>query len=136
MTAEESRKELALYRLKQADESLEEARFLEEGGKSLRSVANRIYYSMFYAILALLVFEKYASSKHSGVISYFNSRFVKDGIFDEEDGRAVNRAFELRQRGDYREYVEISEKQVELLLSKASVFVEKVKKYLEANRLI
>jgi hypothetical protein len=47
LTAEEKRYELARYRLEQAEESLEEARFLLSGNKSLRSVINRIYYAMF-----------------------------------------------------------------------------------------
>ena len=69
---------------------------------------NRAYYGMFYAVLALLIFEPYASSKHSGILGYFNRRFVKTGIFPEELGRVINKAFELRQRGDYRELEELS----------------------------
>jgi len=43
MIADEKKKLLALHRLLQATESLEEARYLFDGGKSPRSVANRIY---------------------------------------------------------------------------------------------
>ena len=63
MTTDEKRKVLARYQLQQADESLEEARYLLAGEKSLRSVANRAYYGMFYAVLALLIYEPYTSSK-------------------------------------------------------------------------
>ncbi len=87
MTAGESQIELARYRLKQAEESIDEAAFLLQGKKSPRAVINRAYYAMFYAVLALLIFEPYASSKHSGVLGYFNRRFVKPGIFPEELGR-------------------------------------------------
>jgi len=55
MSSDEKRKALADYRLRQAKESLEEARYLLSGEKSLRSVANRIYYGMFYAVLVLIV---------------------------------------------------------------------------------
>lgn len=48
---------------------------------------------MFYSILALLIFEPYASSKHSGVLAYFNRRFIEDGILPKELGEAVNIAF-------------------------------------------
>jgi len=64
MTTEDKKRTLISYRMTQAKESLDEARYLLEGDKSLRSVANRIYYSMFYAVLALLVNEPYSSSKH------------------------------------------------------------------------
>ena len=68
MTNYEKKRQLASNRLEQADESLDEARFLFDGGKSPRAIINRAYYAMFYAILALLIYEEYGSSKHSGVI--------------------------------------------------------------------
>lgn len=133
MSVDEKKKLLALHRLQQAEESLQEAQYLLAGGKSLRSVVNRIYYGMFYAVLALLVYEPYASSKHSGVLAYFNKRFVKEGFFPTSLGRSLNRAFELRQRGDYREYFELAKEQVEPLMAEAAQFIESVRKYLEEN---
>ena len=70
---------------------------------------------------------------YCGVLAYFNKRFIKEGILPEELGRSVNRAFELRQRGDYRQYIELTYGQVEPFIEKASVFVQKVKEYLERN---
>ena len=133
MSTDEKRKTLARYRLQQAEESLEEARYLFAGGKSLRSVANRIYYGMFYAVLALLIFEPYTSSKHTGVLAYFNKRFVKGGIFPEPMGRTLHRAYDLRQRGDYREYFDISREQVEPLLDGAMRFVAFAENHVEYN---
>jgi uncharacterized protein len=133
MITDEKKKLLALHRLQQATESLEEARYLFDGGKSLRSVANRVYYGMFYAVLALLIYEPYTSSKHSGVLGYFNKRFVKGGVFSESMGRSLNEAFELRQRSDYREYFELTRDQVEPLLEKAARFVASIRTYLDEN---
>ena len=45
MITDEKKKLLALHRLQQSTESLEEARYLFNGGKSLRSVANRVCWS-------------------------------------------------------------------------------------------
>jgi uncharacterized protein (UPF0332 family) len=42
------------YRIKQARESIQEAKVLWGQGMSNRSVMNRLYYAMFYAVLALL----------------------------------------------------------------------------------
>jgi len=131
VTELDKKNELAAYRLTQATETFEEAVFLLEGGKSLRVVTNRAYYSMFYAILALLIDEPFASSKHSGVLSYFNRRFVNKGVFPKDIGRAINRAFELRQQGDYRENVELTLEQVKPLIESASIFLEMVKTYLQ-----
>ena len=131
MNTAEKKKDLALYRLQQAGESLDEAKYLFDGHKSPRSVINRAYYAMFYSILALLVFEPYSSSKHSGVLSYFNRRFIKNGLFSEDLGRAVNKAFDLRQRGDYREQIVLTHEQVAPFLDWARKFIDSVKHYLK-----
>jgi uncharacterized protein (UPF0332 family) len=86
--------QLSRYRLKQAEECIDEASYLFSGNKSPRSIINRLYYGMFYTVLALLIFEPYSSSKHRGILSYFNKEFIKKGIFPVEMGRSINKAFE------------------------------------------
>ncbi len=55
---------LIQYRLSQARESLKEAEVLLREGMSKRSVMNRLYYAMFYALLALLQDKQLGASKH------------------------------------------------------------------------
>ena len=133
MNVEEEKKTLALYRIQQAEESLDEAQYLFDGNKSPRSVINRAYYSMFYSILALLIFEPYSSSKHSGVLSYFNRHYIKNGRISKDIGRAVNKAFDVRQRGDYREQVIYTREQVEPLIDWAGKLIAAVKYFLKNN---
>lgn len=45
---------LIKYRLEQAQTAIDDAKFLLEGQRSPQSIANRAYYAMFYAALALL----------------------------------------------------------------------------------
>lgn len=130
MTVEEKKHVLSNYRIKQAEESLDEARFLLDSKKSPRSIINRAYYAMFYAVLALLVYEEYSSSKHSGVLGFFNKRFINECVFHKDIGRSINKAFELRQRGDYRENIELRYDQVEPFITEAEVFIKAVKNYL------
>jgi uncharacterized protein (UPF0332 family) len=125
---------LAKYRLQEAKESLEEAEYLFYGDKSPRSVMNRAYYGMFYAVLALIIFEKFISSKHTGVLSFFNQQFIKEGVFPKEMGRWINTAFDLRQTGDYREYVKLTKEQVEPYIEFSKSFVQQVEEYLERNK--
>jgi hypothetical protein len=127
LTPEEKLNELAAYRLRQAEESLDEAAYLLAGGKSPRAVINRAYYSMFYAVLALLIYEEFASSKHTGVIAWFNRNYIKTGKFPMDPGIYFNKAFELRQRGDYREQAEPSRETVVPYLDKARDFIDRVK---------
>jgi uncharacterized protein (UPF0332 family) len=50
----EDKQALIQYRLSQAKDSIREAEVLLGGGMSFRSVMNRLYYALFYAVLALL----------------------------------------------------------------------------------
>lgn len=133
MTGWDKQKERARYRMQQAEESLDEARFLLAGGKSACSVINRAYYAMFYAVLALLVYEEFSSSKHSGVLSHLNRRFIKGGVFDKSLGLGLSKAFELRQRVDYRERVEPAQDQATQVLDQADRFARAVTAHLVAG---
>jgi uncharacterized protein (UPF0332 family) len=124
---------LAKYRLQQAKESVEEAAYLMDGEMSPRSIINRAYYAMFYAVMALLIFEQFISSKHTGVLSFFNRQFIKEGIFPKEMGRWINKAFEMRQSGDYKEYSDLSHDQVAPYIEYARTFIRQIDDYLEKN---
>ena len=52
------RETLLQYRIKQAEETLTDAEAMAKGGLSPRSIVNRAYYAMFYAVLALFFKEE------------------------------------------------------------------------------
>ncbi|MBI3752427.1 MAG: HEPN domain-containing protein [Deltaproteobacteria bacterium] len=124
---------LIQYRLKEADDSIAEAKVLLKEKMSLRAVMNRLYYAMFYAVLALLQEKGLGTSKHIGAISLFDREFIKGGVFDKEMSKTLHRAFELRQKGDYMEEVEATQKDIDEIFPKTIDFVEKVKKQLMAH---
>ena len=117
---------LVIYRLEQADESLEAARTLLDKDL-IRPSVNRAYYAMFYAVLALLAQGKKETSKHSGAIALFDKDFVKQGIFEKDYSRWLHDAFDLRQRSDYTANYHASPQDAESTLNNAETFVEKVK---------
>lgn len=121
---------LIIYRLNEACEVLEDAKKLAKSDGSPRSIINRAYYAMFYAILALLVTVDKGSAKHSGVISLFDRHFVKAGLISKEFSKAIHRAFELRQQGDYGEVTPIDRADAEELLKDAEKFIQSVQGYL------
>ncbi len=75
---------LLAFRLKEAEETLADAERMLKSGVSARSVSNRSYYCMFYAVLALFlkVGISAKTSKHAGVISVFDKEFVHSGRLD------------------------------------------------------
>jgi len=121
---------LIQYRLQQADDSIKEATVLLKEGMSFRAVTNRLYYAMFYTVLALLQEKQIGTSKHAGAISLFDKEFIKSGIFDKALSIALHRAFELRQKGDYMEQAEVTKEDVDEIFPKTLDFVNKAKTYL------
>jgi len=77
------RDDLIQYRLGRAQETYDEA-VLMKHEKHWNTCANRLYYSCFYAVLALLEKHGFASSKHTGVKSFFNQHFVKTGKISKD----------------------------------------------------
>lgn len=117
--------EIVNYRRQRAKETLEEARIMLDNEKLFAAV-NRIYYSIFYEVMALLLTKGLSSSKHTGIRSYFNREFVKPAIIKKEFGRFYNKIFEFRQRGDYEDFVEFSKAEVKQWLDRAEKFIVEI----------
>lgn len=128
---QEGKNNIILYRLEQAQIALDDAIYLNAGGRSPQSIINRCYYAMFYAALALLQDIGKAPTKHSGIISLFDTEYVLKGIFPRVLSKDFHKAFELRQSSDYKVRPALSEEQVKEEIDKASRFVETVKSYFQ-----
>jgi len=93
---------------------------------------NRYYYSLYYAVSALLLSEDIETKTHKGVISEFNRLMVRSGNFSKEEGRLLTKVFQWRTKGDYDddedytvEDVETIRVPVKLLLNKICGILEK-----------
>jgi uncharacterized protein (UPF0332 family) len=64
-------KALASYRMEKSEEAIRAAEILLNN-ELLTFCINRVYYSMFYAVQALLAFHGVSFSKHGQVKGYFN----------------------------------------------------------------
>ena len=101
MTIEEQTKtDLIKYKLEQARETIEVVDLLLKNDKFSTAV-NRIYYGMFYSILALALQNNYETSKHQQLIGWFNKEFIRTGLIEKDYGRMLRDAYENRNYGDY-----------------------------------
>lgn len=114
---------LIKHRLDQAQTALDDAKFLCEGKRSSQSIVNRAYYAVFYAALALLQKIGKVPSKHTGVLSLFDTEFVIKGIFTKERSKDFHKLFEMRQVSDYKTSDEITAEQAEDAIKRAGLFV-------------
>ena len=95
-----SKEDLISYRLVRAKDTLDDARILADHGK-WNSAINRLYYSAYYAVMALLLQADLKPITHNGVKSNFSEHFVRSGKVSKELGKAYSQLFTWRQKGDY-----------------------------------
>jgi uncharacterized protein (UPF0332 family) len=124
------KKALIQYRLERARESLNDAQLMLEQNGSPAGVINRAYYAMFYTTLALLITIDRGSSKHQGVIALFDENFIKQNILPKEMGKILNRAFEMRQVGDYRDLMIVTKEQALDVFDSAIQFMKTIEEKL------
>ena len=122
-----SRDNLANYRIRKAKDILIEAKD-NFNQKHYGLSINRSYYAMFTAARAILALKEMDSSKHSGVISLFNQHIVKGGLFPKEVSKFLPKAKDIREHADYGDFVEITEDDAQIQISRASQFVEEAEK--------
>jgi uncharacterized protein (UPF0332 family) len=103
MTQKE-RDEIVKYRIRRAKETYGEVQVLVENN-FLNGAINRLYYSCFYAVLALLTHNEIDTRTHAGARQMFGLHFIKPGLFDQELGQFYTAIFNSRQTGDYDDLV-------------------------------
>lgn len=111
-----------------AQRSLAAARKLHENGDYDFSVS-RSYYSLFYIIEALLLIKNKTFSKHSSVISGFYHEYVENGPMELKYHAMIQRAFDLRNKGDYWSTKSVSPVVSEELLDDCQKFFERTKPF-------
>ena len=126
------RKELIKYRMQQASECVEEVGFLIENNK-FKIAVNRIYYGMFYSLLALGLKDQYESSKHSQLIGWFNKNYIHLGLIEVKYGKMIYKAFTLRNESDYEPFIEYELQEVKELYINMKEFIAKVDEIIIQN---
>ena len=128
---EGSLKELAGYRMERAREMLSAA----EGNLGIgqyKTSLNRSYYAIFHAMRAANILKGFDSSKHSGVIAFFNKEYLKEGIMDCQLSAVIKGSSFLREKSDYDDFFIASRKEAEVQLKNARGFLNTVEAYLNS----
>ncbi len=113
---------LIKYRIDRAHESLDEAKLLLDQGHT-NTFVNRLYYSCFYIVSALLLTRGLSSSKHSGIRSLFHQNFVKSGEVNQELGHLYDKFYDNRHKGDYDDFIRFTVTEVSSWYEDARKFV-------------
>lgn len=102
--SDEERMSVVNYRLQKAKETFTEVSILIDN-KLWRFAANRLYYACYYAASALLTKNAYETHTHSGVKNLLSLHYGKEGKIDKNLMKIYGNLFNMRQRGDYEDWV-------------------------------
>ena len=99
------------YRIARAWDTLDDAKILASKGK-WNSTINRLYYSSYYAVMALLLKHELKPTTHNGAKTNFTEHFIKNQKIDKKYGKIYSQLFTWRQKGDYDDLFYFEESQV------------------------
>jgi len=128
-------KELSEYRFGKAVSNLEISKSLFKD-KHWSFALNRAYYAIFDAMRAVNALEGFDSSKHSGVIAYFNQNFVKTGKFSLSCSAIIRRASMLREKSDYEDFYTPEEEETKKTIDEVEIFINEVSEFLKNNGIL
>jgi uncharacterized protein (UPF0332 family) len=122
---QEERQKLVKYRINKARETFSEVDLHIENNL-WNTAVNRLYYACYYAVIALLIDKDIHAQTHSGVRQMFGLHFIKTGIIDKEAGKFYTDIFDLRQTGDYDDYIDFKKEDVLELIEPANELISKI----------
>lgn len=127
-----SKADLINYRLERAQDTYEDALILREREK-WNSIVNRLYYSAFYAVSALLLDSDLQPTTHTGAKSNFSEHFIKSGKIDKKFGKIYSQLFSWRQKGDYADLFDFDKEIVEPYFEPVKEFIDLIKNILDKS---
>ncbi|GAB1451276.1 HEPN domain-containing protein [Draconibacterium sp.] len=116
------RQKLVQYRIQRARETLNEVELHIEN-ELWSTAVNRLYYACYYAVIALLIDKEIQPQTHSGVRQMFGLHFVKPGKIDSSIGKFFSDIYDLRQTGDYDDFISFDRETVLDLINPANELI-------------
>jgi len=117
--------DLINYRVERSLETLREAKTMIDN-KFWNASVNRIYYSCYYAVSALLLKKSIETSSHKGIRQMFGLHFIMEGIVSKEDGLFFSDLYDRRQSGDYDDFVLYDEDTTMNLYNQSEGFIARM----------
>jgi hypothetical protein len=118
------------YRFRRSQESFEEAIIMIQN-KRWNTAISRLYYSCYYAAIALLLKHNIETRSHSGVRTKFSDTFIKTGKIDVKYGKLLSHLADYRQKGDYGDLYDYDDKIVLPLVDQVKEFLSEIKILIE-----
>ena len=127
---DDKKKDLCLYRLENAKETLGVAKLCYDYGH-YKDTVNRCYYAAFYAVKAVLALAKIDFKRHKDVVAYFNKNYVAKNIFSRDLGKQLGRLKRKREDNDYDDFVLTTKEEAFEQYEAAQYIVSSIEEYLK-----
>lgn len=99
------------YRIEKSDEFFKDAQLLADNER-WQSCVNRLYYSSFHLIDALLSLDGISAKTHEGLKTKFLQLYVKTDEIDKDIGKLYTQLLDWRHESDYSVFVEFDRDEV------------------------
>ncbi|MBN1795472.1 MAG: HEPN domain-containing protein [Sedimentisphaerales bacterium] len=132
MTNAEARREIIKLWLEKAADALDSAE-LELNQGHITFAVNRLYYSCFYAVTALLLQDSKQFARHSAVRSEFTRLYIKSGKVDVKWSKFYQRLFDARQEADYIPTTVFEKSEALEQIKQAEEFIDLIKGIIKTN---
>ncbi len=130
---EEDRKIIVTLEIEKAEQTFAETDLLCQA-KFWSNLANRLYYSLFHAVTALLVHDHHEVGTHKGAVNRFHMYYVKTGLFTTEEGAFYSQMQSLREESDYNCTYNVTESEIVPRITPTRQLIDKIKRYIAENK--
>lgn len=96
--------------------------------------ANRLYYSLFHAVAALLVNDHHPVGTHRGTKAALGQHYILTGKISPDEGRFFAQMSSLRDRADYDIIFTASQEDIEKYYPQTQAFLEKISSLLSPRQ--
>jgi hypothetical protein len=126
---EENKRENIREEVDRANEAIRAVNLLFENG-FVKDAVSKLYYSLLYAVRALLLTKGLEPKSHEGALRLFGLHFVKSGAFEAKDSHIFSKLMKYREEADYNpSYIFTREDFIEFK-NEAEILIQKITIYL------
>ena len=100
---------------------------------SFLSVANRMYYALFYVITAYLTTKNEIVKTHKGVNIKFHQYLALTNLVTKEEAKLYNELFERRHEFDYNDFVILKEEEIKAMFTDTKALIHKIETLITIN---
>jgi uncharacterized protein (UPF0332 family) len=127
-----SKEEVIEHRIKRSNEALMEAELMFKND-FLSATINRLYYSCFYIVTALLIKNDIKVKSHAGVRQMLGLHFIQTDIIPKTHGKFYSNLFGYRHENDYGDFLIPDEQFVAGLIKQTRDFLANINNVIKNN---